>query len=341
MVGVGIIGIGFMGVTHFNAMKKVKGGKVTAICTRNPQKLSGDWRNIRGNFGADGGVQDLSRIAKYTALDDLIEDDNVDLVDICLPTYMHKEVAIRALEAGKHVLVEKPIALSLKDADAMLAAAERNERILMVAQVVRFSPPFAYARSVAMSGEYGALIAAHLRRIISMPTWGEEGHFTDPRRSGGPSVDLHIHDVDFVLYLAGAPQRVHVSAVRGKNDMIVYQQTQYFYQRGLPCITCQSGAIAASALRFEHGFDVYLERATLQYDNLFTGDKVWVYTADGKKSEVLPPGKEAFVAEMQHAVDCVRNGTPSEIISGVHGREALRLCLLEQRAALSGKTVSV
>ena len=341
MVNVGIIGIGFMGMTHYKAMEKVRGGKVTAICTRNPEKLAGDWRGIRGNFGGDGGVQDLSRVARYAELDDLINDKRIDLVDICLPTYMHRNVTIRALAAGKHVLVEKPIALTLKDADAMLAAAERNKRIFMVGQVVRFSPPFAHARNVVLSGKHGDLLGAHFRRVISMPAWGDEGHFTDPARSGGPSIDLHIHDVDFILYLTGTPERVHVSAIRGKNGMIVYQQSQYFYEKATACISCQSGAIAMSGLRFEHGYDIYLQRATLQYNNLFTGDRVWTYTEDGARKEVLPTGKDAFLTEMQHAVNCLGMGMQSDIISGAQGREALRVCLKEQNAALSGRTVRV
>src|SRR5689334_9691660 len=119
MVNVGIIGIGFMGVTHFKALQQVKGAKVSAICTRNPRKLSGDWSDIKGNFGDIGGVQDLSKVARYQEIEELLADETVDLVSVCLPTHLHREVTIAALEAGKHVLVEKPIALTLRDADAM------------------------------------------------------------------------------------------------------------------------------------------------------------------------------------------------------------------------------
>ena len=142
MVNIGIVGIGFMGVTHFKAIDKVKGAKVTAIATRDAKKLRGDWRQIQGNFGGSGGRQDLSGIAAYDDVEDLLADPNVDLVDICLPTTMHYEWTMKALAAGKHVLVEKPIALDLKESEKMVALARKMRRRLMVAHVLRFFPEF-------------------------------------------------------------------------------------------------------------------------------------------------------------------------------------------------------
>ena len=207
MIKVGIIGIGFMGVTHFKALQQVKEARVGAISTRDAKRLSGDWRSIQGNFGDAGGVQDLSSVMAYPDWTDLLADDKIDLVNICLPTHLHREVTLAALAAGKHVLVEKPLALSLKDCDAMIAAARQANRLLMVGQVLRFFPAFAEAHAIISGGQYGALQAAHLKRIITAPAWAKDDHFTDAAKSGGPAIDLHIHDTDFVHYLAGVPQR--------------------------------------------------------------------------------------------------------------------------------------
>ena len=112
MIRIGIVGVGFMGMIHYLAASGLRGGRVTAVCSRDPKKLAGDWRGIQGNFGPPGEVMDLSGIKKFDHLDGLLADPELDLIDICNPTHLHAETAIRALAAGKHVLVEKPIALT-------------------------------------------------------------------------------------------------------------------------------------------------------------------------------------------------------------------------------------
>src|SRR5262245_46270244 len=109
MIRIGIVGIGFMGMIHFLAARKLKGAQRAAVCRRDPKKLAGDWRGIRGNFGPPGTKTDLSKVKKYAALDDLLGDPAIDLVDVCNPTHLHPPTAVAALRAGKHVLVEKAI----------------------------------------------------------------------------------------------------------------------------------------------------------------------------------------------------------------------------------------
>ena len=142
MVRIGLIGLGFMGMTHFEGARKVKGGKIVAIATRDPKKLAGDWTSIQGNFGPRGGHVDLKKmkVAAHADYRDLLKDPDIDLVDVCLPNDQHEQVVIEALKAGKHVLVEKPIAVDLKAADRMVAAAQKAKRMLMVAHVLPFFP---------------------------------------------------------------------------------------------------------------------------------------------------------------------------------------------------------
>src|ERR1043165_8438086 len=103
MVRVGIAGIGFMGVTHFKAYQQVEGAQVAAIFTRDQKKLEGDWTGVRGNFGGAGGMQDLTGIRRFDDLDVLLDDPEIDLLDLCLPSYLHREITLKALDAGKHV----------------------------------------------------------------------------------------------------------------------------------------------------------------------------------------------------------------------------------------------
>src|SRR5437016_9085385 len=155
MIRIGIVGIGFMGMIHYLAARNLKGAKVTAVCSRDPKKLAGDWRSIRGNFGPPGEMVDLGGVKKYDRLDALLADPDIDLIDVCNPTQAHPATAVAALNASKHVLVEKAIALQPQDADAILAAARQAGKLLMVAHVLPFFPEFAYAAEVVRAGRHG------------------------------------------------------------------------------------------------------------------------------------------------------------------------------------------
>jgi predicted dehydrogenase len=340
MVRVGIAGIGFMGVTHFKAYPQVEGAQVAAIFTRDQKKLAGDWTNVRGNFGGAGGVQDLTGIKKYDDLDAMLADPEIDLIDLCLPSYLHRDLAIRALEAGKHVLVEKPIALNVEDADAMIAAAERTGKLLMVAQVLRFWPEFAVIKDLLDSGEYGALRGAHFKRVISRPDWSGDNWFDDPSKTGGPVVDLHIHDTDFIQYLLGKPEAVWSTGTVSKGGGVDYLVTQYQYPGRNVCITAQSGAVAMKGIEFEHGYDVYFERAMLKH-NSSTTPKVELYTEDGGKQELTPRITDGFATQLQIAVQGVASGVLPEVIAGKSGRDSLATVLAEAESVKTGRPVSL
>src|SRR5438876_8097522 len=235
MVRIGIVGVGFMGMIHYLAAQKLKGAKVTALCSRDAKKLAGDWRGIRGNFGPPGQVMDLGRVKKYQALEDLLADPDIDLVDVCNPTHLHPPTALAALKAGKHVLVEKAIALDSKDAEAMVDAADRAGRLLMVAHVLPFFPEFAYAADAIRSGRYGRLLGAHFKRVISRPDWSAE--IGDADKTGGPAVDLHIHDTHFIGLVCGVPGKVFSSGLE-ENGTIQYLTTQYLYGTDGPAVSC-------------------------------------------------------------------------------------------------------
>ena len=154
MVRIGLVGVGFMGWIHYLAYKGLKNAKLAAVCSRDKAKLAGDWRSIRGNFGPPGEMVDLSGVKKYERIEDLVADPETDLIDVCNPTHLHPDSAIAALKAGKHVLVEKAIALQPEQADAMLAAAKGAGKLLMVAHVLPFFPEFKYAAQVIRDGQF-------------------------------------------------------------------------------------------------------------------------------------------------------------------------------------------
>lgn len=348
MVKIGIVGIGFMGMMHYYADKRIDGGEVVAICTRSPKKLSGDWRDIQGNYGPRGSIEDLSGIRKYNNLDDILSDKDIDMLDICLPTHLHSEVSIAGLKAGKHVLVEKPIALDLDAANEMVAAAEESGRYLMVAHVLPFFPEFAYARQVVESGEYGKLIGGHFKRIITDPTWSED--IADYSKTGGPGIDLHIHDTHFIQLLSGVPDRVCSRGTLVDDKYVKYLSTQYIYDDKDVCLTCASGAATQPGRAFAHGYEIYLEKATVLFESATLGNEgvtpmpLTLLTSDG---EVHHPEigsddpVDSFVAEIQYAVDAIRNNETPVALSGEGARDALLLCYKEGESVKAGEAVKV
>ena len=349
MVSIGIVGLGFMGMTHYRGIAKVRGAKVGAICTRDERKLKGDWRGIGGNFGSPGSQEDLTGIKTYAQFDDLISDPGIDLVNICLPTDQHCEAAIRAMRAGKHVLVEKPIALSLKDADRMVRVSKQTDRLLMIAHVLPFFPEFAYLHDAVQRGEYGGVKGAHFKRVISSPDWSKG--LGNMARSGGPGVDLHIHDTHFIMLLFGKPDRVKSDGRLVDDRYAEYVMTSYQYSdKPNLCITCASGAISQKGRSFAHGFEVYMDRATIVFEFATLGGKphetmpLTLLSSDGKQHHPrLGSGDpvEAFTREIQAAVDSVRSGTVHAALSAQNAANALRLCFREVASVRTRKAARV
>ncbi|MBX3439663.1 MAG: Gfo/Idh/MocA family oxidoreductase, partial [Planctomycetaceae bacterium] len=334
MVGIGLIGIGFMGMTHFEAARQIRGGRIVALATRNPQKRAGDWSSIQGNFGPRGSAAtDLSDVKTYADYQELLDDPAVNLVDVCLPTDRHEKVVLEALAAGKHVLVEKPIAIELDAADRMVEAARQAGRLLMVAQVLPFFPEFRWVRECVQSGEYGKLLAASFRRVVTPPEWSED--MGDFRKLGGWGIDLHIHDNHYIGLLCGVPREVFSRGLL-KDGLVNHVCSQYLYDDPELTVSCVSGGLAASGLKFASSFEIFLERATLQYDAGTYGAD-WVVnrpltliTDDGEISTPDLGGGgswcAAFTDELQVAVDGVASGKAPTVLSSQLARDALRLC---------------
>jgi predicted dehydrogenase len=347
MIGVGVVGIGFMGMIHYLAYRKVKGAQVVAIATRDAAKRAGDWTSIQGNFGPRGSLMDLTGVAGYADLGGILADPRVELVDLCVPNDAHCAMAIEALRAGKHVLVEKPVALSTAEADAMVAAAREAGKLLLVGHVLPFFPEFAFGLDAVRSGRYGALQAAHLMRVISKPDWSSG--IADPNQSGGPAIDLHIHDTHFIGLICGVPQAVHSSGVVD-DGAVVYLATQYLYAKPGLAVSCVSGALSQAGRPFAHGFELYFERATLTFEFANLGGQGHVATP---LSVILPDGTierpdlgpadpvDAFASELAVAAQAAASGVEPPQLSADLARSALKLCLAEIQSVKTRKVIEV
>jgi predicted dehydrogenase len=326
---------------HYLASRQLPGARVAALCSRDRKKLSGDWTGIRGNFGPAGTHMDLGDVRRHERFEQLLADPDIDLIDVCTPTHQHAEMALAALQAGKHVLVEKAIALTTDDADAMVVAARKAGKLLMVAHVLPFMGEFRFAAEAVRGGAHGKLLGGHLTRVISRPDWSAD--IGDAAKTGGPAVDLHIHDTHFVGLIAGVPQAVFSTGLQAPDGSVDYLTTSYLYGKGGPALSCSSGAVAMKGRPFVHGFELYLEKATLVYSS--GGPALTVLEQDGTSHTPDLGGSgdpvTGFAAEIQTAVDAVASGKEPDLLSGQLARDALVLCFRECESVRTGQVVRV
>ena len=331
MLRIGIAGIGFMGMIHYLAARRAAGVKVVAIQSRDATKNGGDWRGIRGNFGPPGAVMDLAGVHCHETFEQLLSDPEVDLVDLTVPTPQHEFLAIEALKAGKHVLVEKPIALDVAAAERMIAAAKQHRRLLMVAHVLPCFPEYRFALEAAVSLRYGKLLAGHFLRVIAQPDWSAP--IADMQANGGPAVDLHIHDTHFIRTLAGQPCEV-VAVGRTVNGVVQHLTTLYRYANG-PALSCSSGALVGAARPFAHGFELYFEQATLSFG------PSQPLTVIGSVSCEMPPLNSdpvaAFTYELERVAASVAAGVAEPFLAAETARDALALCWNEIESVLTNQ----
>lgn len=302
-IRVAVVGLGFMGSTHLKAYGELPGVQVTAVASTDPRKLKGDFSEIQGNLGRPVAQIDFSGVRGYSDYRQAIQDDTVDAVDLCVPTHRHAPLAIEALRLGKHVLVEKPMALSKAQADETIAAAKASDRILMVAHVLRFVPAYVALRNHIQA--LGPIHAFSLRRRCAMPAWAQ--WHLDRTKSGGGAFDLLIHDVDLCLSLFGAPEAV---SAEGYEDMArgIDWVTAHLYYPGIASTTITGGWHASKAYPFSMDYTVVADGGTLEYSS--TGIPPTLYKADDGCEAIALPEQDEFAAELSYFLECCRTNTP-------------------------------
>ena len=334
---VGILGLGFMGRYHYETYARIKGAYVAAICDVDRKKLSGDWSGTTGNIGGAGARTDLAGINVYTRAEEMIADPGVDVIDIALPTYLHAPYAVKALEAGKHVISEKPMAINSREAKRMIDAAKKARRRLFVAHCIRFWPQYVVAREMVKSRKYGQVISASFRRSSGTPIWSWQNWLQDPKKSGLCALDLHIHDADFVLYCFGKPKSVTSHAAGFKKGRVDHIFTSYDYGAGR-LVAAEGAWEYAGDFPFSMSFVIAMEKATLEYapDHTLTLRRL-----KGKSRQLKAPPGDGYGRELAHFVECITKDRSSDVAPPKSAMESVKLIELEVKSALSGRTVPV
>ena len=314
---VGLIGLGGMGFVHFNCYKKMAGVEIAVA-------------DVRVDMAKEK-INDDS-IPVYSSLGELLKRENVDFVDICTPSYLHTDLTVEALNAGKHVLCEKPMSISSEESARMIEASERNGKLLMIAHVVRFMSPYVYLKSVIDSGELGKPIHIAMNRMSEAPKWSWENWMLDEAKSGGVPLDLSIHDIDFVQYVFGDPLEVSAThrPLNVNDDCIVSVLKYDGFSVNI------TGAWFNAKLPFQANYLAVFEQGYVQlkdgkvYKN---GAEVSIEVGDtSEDTGINLSGADGYADEIAYFIDCIKNGrkpvrvTPESSMNSVKLVEKLTSC---------------
>jgi predicted dehydrogenase len=342
MINVGIIGTGFMTVQHLKAYRQVAGVRVAALCNPSGRNLDGDFSQVAGNVGAADPLRlDMTQVKAFRDPAALFADPDIHAVDICTPTKTHVELALAALAAGKHVLLEKPMARAAADAAKIVAAAETAAArgvFLMPAMCIRFWPEYAWVRQRILSGEFGRVLDARFRRVASAPAWGHS-HFLQGSESGGALLDLHIHDVDFIQHCFGRPRAVFASGYTKVSGAIDHVVALFEYSGG-PTVSAEGSWAMAEGFGFNMAFTVNFERATADYDLARGAEALRLVTA-GATNTIRLDQPDGYVGELRHFAESIAAGKAPTAVTPRDAAAALELCEAEEASVQTHRAISV
>ena len=313
---VAVMGLGFMGGVHVKALADLPEVDVGVVASKESKFP------VAGNLGSREPLE-LSLVKKYPDIASALADPQIDAVDLCLPTHLHESVTIDALRRGKHVLVEKPMALDLAACNRMIDRARRANRILMVAHVLRFFP--AYRALESALSQAGKIRSATFRRRCALPTWATWQR--ESKKSGGAVLDLLVHDLDMALHLFGPPSAVAATGRQDLENGIDIISAQLFYGGFIVDIV---GGWHPGKFPLTMKYRVIGANATLDYD--LNSHPPQIHR--GGQSEDLPLASTGgYTGEIAYFLECVRNGAqpvecpPEESAGAV----SLALRLLQSR----------
>jgi predicted dehydrogenase len=332
MVTVAILGGGFMGAAHAANYKALgKRVRVKTVASRTAERAA----RVADVVGADVTGD----------LDAAIGDPEVDAVDICLPTPLHRAYAERALAAGKSVFLEKPIALTIEDADAIVAAASRSNAVFMVGMVLRFWPEYAELQRLVASGQLGRPRAVSTFRLSPPADWND--WMADRLQSGGTAVDLLIHDLDQMNWLLGTPRTVYASEPTPGHVLAV---VEYDGAGGV----AEGSMSMPRSYPFSSSIRVLCENAVAEYGfsaapvegegNIGASSSargLRIFPAAGEPEIVPVESADPWGPELEEFVSCVEQGRQPLQGTGEQARLALRVSLAATRSLQSGQLEAI
>jgi len=328
MVKVGLLGAGFMGQMHASCYANIPQAELVAVADLEKDRA----KAIGKKYGAK----------PYTTAAGLFRQD-LDIVDICLPTYMHAKFVCRAARKGLNVIVEKPMAFTVREANRIVKVVRETGIKFMVAHVIRFWPEYQVLKEYVDHEKLGRLLVLSLVRVSPNPTWTWQGWINNAALSGAALLDLHVHDADFVRYLCGEPVGVDTVGTKHEGGWD-YVFTNYEYPD--KAVSAESGWNMPSSFPFSMAYRAVFERGVLEFNSSHT-PTLAAYLSDGTTEHPPVPEVEAkmedgggnisslggYFNEINYFVGCVERGEEPTVVTPEDARETMVLVFKEMKSA--------
>jgi len=335
---VGIVGAGGMGSTHARCWSRLPGARVLAVADPQTHKA----RDLAGRVGQDAPTV-------LASADEMLAHADVDVISVCVHTCLHRSVTEAALRAGKHVLCEKPMALTLADCDAMIAAAEAAGTVFTVAQVVRWFPEYARAKTLVDAGAVGQPAAVRVRRGGDFPRTDTDW-YADVEKSGGIVFDLMVHDLDWLQWCFGPVSRVYARGLterlgQGGLDHLDYALLTLRHASGV--ISHAEGTWADPG-GFATAFEIAGDAGLLAHDSRKSVALTRAVRggADANTGGValprspLAPGDDPYFCEIESFAASVRTGAPL-FVTPAEAHAAVAVACAARESLRTGRAVAV
>ncbi|MEW6508551.1 MAG: Gfo/Idh/MocA family oxidoreductase [Bacteroidota bacterium] len=323
---VGIAGTGFMGETHALCYTKLPDTKLYAAAEQNLDKQ----KYFQKKF---------PDVKMYDNFFEMIEDNEIDIIDICLPTPLHAKTAIAALSKNKHVLLEKPVALHLEDAWAIKQAAENSKGKLMTAHVLRFFPQYSVIRKAIR--EYlcdEKITEIYASRFNELPLWSENTWIMNEELSGGLIIDLMIHDIDFIIWNCGKVNKVFSTGIYNEKNFAVQVMAVLQLEKGITAYV-EGGYLNPSGYGLYQQMRVYSNNSLLE---MYTDKNTIKLSQKNQPArEINIPGNDGYFEEINYFVDCIKHGKDPEIITTDEAIESLKICLALKKSLKETQWISI
>ena len=336
-LNIAVVGLGFMGDHAPSRVAAVAGTRIAAICDAARLPLDGDLTFGGGNLGPAEPLRlDMTDVKATKRIEDLLADPGIDVVDLCVPTAAHPDLAIAALGAGKHVICEKPLARTSALGRRIVAAAQAAKGFFMPAMCLRFWPQYVWVKRAIASGRLGRVLAARFRRVGEPPAWSPD--FLDGARSGGALLDLHIHDADFVQFCFGRPRAVFATGFSLFSGAIDYVSAIYHVAGGAS-VTAEGTWLMSEGHGFNDTYTFLFEQATVDFDMGRGDDALRLFEKGQKPRTISPEGPDGFVNELAHMAESIRAGRPPSVVTAADALSAVEICEAEGESIRTGQIV--